>query len=55
MTTHSQFKNLRQRWLKRTALNELDCLTTRQFQPANFLKVLELASVDTTSISDACL
>lgn len=54
LTNHSQFKYLRKRWAKQTLLNELKCFSTKQFEPQDFIKPLELASVDNTSITDAC-
>ncbi|MFX0092261.1 MAG: hypothetical protein ACFFBD_10910 [Candidatus Hodarchaeota archaeon] len=54
MTNHSQFKYLHKRWLKQIHLNELECFSTKHFDPRDFIKPLELASIENTSITDAC-
>ncbi len=55
LTNHITYKNLRARWRKRNHLNELELFQTRDFSPQMFLKPLEMASSDNTSISDACM
>lgn len=54
LANHTLFKNLRHHWQKHTPLNDASFLQTKHFNPSDFFRPLELASLDNTSFTDAC-